>query len=261
MWPTYATAQTSQPVPSSAPSSAVPTEDADQPASEPSPAVPPTPAPQMVPTLPPPPPPPPPQTAVMSRVPPSPDARLHDGFYMRLSFGMGSGTATEDETDPAFPASEMDWSGLTAMFDVMLGGSPMPGFVLGGALISHQILNPTIKAGGSTQQTIGSDISLNLATIGLFTAIYPDPRSGFNFHALLGYSEVSITVDHQTTNRDNPTGPSFMAGVGYDFWVSDQWSIGPDFRIAYSEAKSDHDGYTSKVSFLAPTLSFTATYH
>ena len=200
---------------------------------------------------------PPPNVVYLRERPPDPGRHLHDGFYLRMSLGLGPGSATENISGQP----QYKWSGTGIMFDLMLGGSPIPGFVLGGAFVFHEISNPTLKSGGQTLDTSGLDYSLNLSTFGIFTAIYPDPRSGFNLHALLGYGEVSVSVAGVTTSVGNPTGVSFMGGLGYDFWVSDQWSLGPDFRIAYCKAKTTADTGSDEITMFIPTLSFTATYH
>ncbi len=203
--------------------------------------------------------PPPPPPMVMTVPAPDPGRHLHDGFYLRTSLGLGPGKATENISTDQFK-----WSGTGIMIDVMIGGSPAPGFVLGGALVLHEISNPTLTMNGqsySASGLAGTDVSLDLTTFGLFTAIYPVPTSGFNLHALVGYSEFSLNVGGNTTNVGNPSGPSFMGGLGYDFWISDNWSIGPDFRITYCKGKTDVNGVTNDISMLIPTLSFTATYH
>jgi len=206
--------------------------------------------------------PPPPPTVII--MPPaatrSPGARLHDGFYMRLSLGVGPGSATENVTGLGATNPEIKYSGFSAMFDALFGGSPTPGFVLGGGLVSHRILSPSVKWGGQTLET-GDNVSLNLTTFGLFTAVYPDPTIGFNLHLLVGYAVISASNGNNETSSNNPVGPAFMGGVGYDFWVGDQWSIGPDFRVAYSKGTYERGGAKDSVSMFFPTLSFTATYH
>jgi hypothetical protein len=176
-----------------------------------------------------------------------------------MSFGIGSGSATDTLQLNGVTQPDLKFSGTAIMLDILIGGSPVPGFVLGGGLVTHQILSPTLKQNGQTATTGGS-VSLDLNTIGLFTAIYPDPSSGFNIHALVGYGVISANYGDNTTSSNNPSGLSIMGGVGYDFWVSDQWSIGPDLRVAYAKT-SYSAGYEEKVSMLVPTLSFTATYH
>ena len=196
-------------------------------------------------------PPPPPDQPLQQ-----PGARLHDGFYLRLSLGFGAGSATQD-----YSSSEIKYSGTAMMFDIMIGGSPMPGFVLGGALVSHRIMSPSIKLNGTDMGSADSDASLDMSTIGLFTAVYPDPSSGFNVHALVGYGVISASNGNARTT-DNPAGLSLMGGVGYDFWVSEQWSLGPDVRVAYAKTSyTEGDGIEDKISMFVPTVSFTATYH
>jgi hypothetical protein len=192
-------------------------------------------------------------------VEPRPDVRLHDGFYLRMSFGVGSGTSTlrfanQEETSP-----EYKFSGTAAMFDIIIGGSPVPGFVIGGALVSHRILNPKVTYGGD-DATLDGEVSANLMTMGLFAALYPDPRSGFNVHALLGYGETSYTLGGlQSVN--NPVGLVAMGGLGYDFWIGDQWSLGPDVRIAYAKHSTTSDSYDIKATDFIPTIAFAATYN
>lgn len=208
--------------------------------------------------------PPPPEQAYYAPPPPmetsKPGARLHDGFYLRMSLGLGSGSGTENVTGTGFNYPEIKYTGVAMMFDILIGGSPVPGFVLGGGLVSHRILNPTVKVGGTEVSTNNSDLSLNLTTFGLFAAVYPDPTSGFNIHGLLGYGVVSASNGNDTSTN-NPSGLSLMGGVGYDFWVSDQWSLGPDLRLAYAKTTYSAGGADDKISIFIPTLSFTATYH
>jgi hypothetical protein len=46
-------------------------------------------------------------------------------------------------------------------------------------------------------------------------------------------------------------------GVGYDFWVGNEWSIGPMFRIAYAPMSIEE----TSVNAIAPALLATFTYH
>jgi hypothetical protein len=189
--------------------------------------------------------------------PPDPGRHLHDGFYIRTSLGLGPGNATENFTGDPY---EYKWSGTTMMMDVMIGGAPVPGFILGGAFVLHEMSNPTIKYNGQSYDTTVLDLSLDMATVGLFTAVYPDPTGGLNLHAMLGYTQFSLNMG-DTTSTGNPAGLSFMGGLGYDFWVSDNWSIGPDIRLAYGKGKYTTNGETNEISMFVPTLAFTATYN
>ena len=220
------------------------------------PTAPPPTAPQLAPA----PPPAPPPTYVLVPMPRDPGARLHDGFYLRMSIGIGPGSGTWTHTDLGLPGDQVKLKGTGAMFDIMIGGSPVPGFVLGGAFVSHHILNPKLTSSGQSSDTFGLDITYDLNTLGLFAAVYPDPKHGFNLHALVGYSEISVSSGNiQSTH--NPVGFGIMGGVGYDFWVGDQWSVGPDLRIAYAKGSIDSGGVKDDGTYFMPTLSFTGTYH
>jgi hypothetical protein len=186
--------------------------------------------------------------------------RLHDGLYLRMSIGMGPGRGKYTETLTGFVPDEYKFSGLGAMLDVMLGGSPIPGWVLGGAFVGHTIINPKVKLNNTDVSNVSRSYAYNLSTFGLFTSVYPDPAAGLNFHALVGLGTLSVKTGDVTVTPE-PAGPSFMGGVGYEFWIADQWSMGPDFRLAYCRGTSKSNVINHEGSLIMPTLSFVATLH
>jgi len=185
-----------------------------------------------------------------------PSVRHHDGFFLRMSLGVGPGYSTIEVEG----FSEVDIRGVGAMFDIMLGGSPTPGLVLGGMLLSHQLSNLEAEYEDGTTSDV-DDLKLTTAMLGGFVAYYPDPRSGFNLHALVGYGSASFSNQDDEVSTFSPEGLVVGGGLGYDFWVGDQWSLGPDFRVSYFDLKDSDDDVEAKQSVLVPTLSFTATLH
>ncbi len=185
-----------------------------------------------------------------------PSARHHDGFFLRLSLGVGPGYSTLEGEG----AAELDIQGLGPMFDIMLGGSPTPGLVLGGMILGHQLSNLEMEDDTGTEYDVDNDVKLTTAMLGGFVVYYPDPRSGFNLHALIGYGATSFSNDDNVSEL-SPEGLAVGGGLGYDFWVGDQWSLGPDFRVSYFNLKDSVNGIDFEQSVLVPTLSFTATLH
>jgi hypothetical protein len=52
-------------------------------------------------------------------------------------------------------------------------------------------------------------------------------------------------------------------GVGYDFWVHKEWSVGVlgSFTMAWLNAKDELSREEVKSRFMSPAVSVTAVYH
>jgi hypothetical protein len=62
-------------------------------------------------------------------------ARLHDGFYLRMSIGGGSVAARGERYDESDAATDYSFAGNALLADLAVGGTPSPGLVLGGAYL------------------------------------------------------------------------------------------------------------------------------
>jgi hypothetical protein len=108
----------------------------------------------------------------------------------------------------------------------LIGGTPLRGLVIGLGLLSN------------------SDV---IGEFG-FLQYYPYDKGGFHLQALGGTAG----------GRHTPLGPLLGGGLGYDFWLSNQTSLGLFARIAATPPP--HTIYGSQHgSFLA--LSATFTWH
>jgi hypothetical protein len=59
----------------------------------------------------------------------------------------------------------------------------------------------------------------------------------------------------------NISGIALGGGLGYSFWVSEQWSIGPALLITHGILSRNESNVNYSANFTAPTLVFTGTYH
>jgi outer membrane autotransporter protein len=188
---------------------------------------------------------------------PTPGVHEHDGFFFRFGLGFASVKATgSDETNNDF---EISGGGIAPA--IMIGGTPAAGLVIGGAIVGYALPDPTFKANGTEAPTDSG--SARLSTVGLFATFYPNPEQGLYFDVLLGYAEgdYEFEIAGYTQTSDTSTGYAIGAGVGYDFWVGEQWSLGPAFRIHYADLKYEDGSDKEEWSVLAPTLSFMVTLH
>ena len=111
--------------------------------------------------------------------PAEPEQRLgrrHDGFYLRGSLGHGLMWAKFSEGLLADDRME----GHGGSFDLQMGGTLLPGFVLGGGLFISGMPHEDVRA---ADEPVDEDNPGSLGTIALgpFVDYYPDPESGFHF--------------------------------------------------------------------------------
>jgi hypothetical protein len=185
---------------------------------------------------------------------------FHNGFYLQMALGLGYLGATASEG-----GEDLSIDGGAVTGSLWIGGSLVPGFVLGVGTLSTIAVSPhltyTNANDASLNRTGSSDLSLHLQMFGLVSDIYPDPRSGLHFQAMLGYAVLSATQNGQSTSTNDPTGLGLMGGIGYDFWVSNEWSVGVLARVAYAATKFDDTGANVGIPTTAPGLLATFTYN
>jgi hypothetical protein len=190
--------------------------------------------------------------------------KFHNGFYLRL--GVGAGyllAAATDETEGSGSHHHADGGqqGFTVPFELAIGGSPTPGFVLGGGW--WQLNVPageyTVGRGDMTQkETAGYG---GLTMLGPFMDLYPAPRAGFHLQAAPTLA-LLYPGSSGATGQLFGAGYGLMAGLGYEGWVSDNWGLGVLARVQFFSAtltNADSDKYS--VLALAPSLLMTTTFN
>jgi hypothetical protein len=150
----------------------------------------------------------------------------HDGFYLHIEAGLGYLSTSGDG-----PIEE-SFSGLSLDTGLFLGGTVGP-VVIGGGFIYDTVPSPSYSLNGQDQDLGDTDISLYMIGIGPFVDVYPDPKSGLHFLGFAGWGGLEASVNGNVGGSD-PTGLVAILGAGYDFWIADQWSVGPLARLTYA---------------------------
>src|SRR5690606_99196 len=91
--------------------------------------------------------------------PPGPRTmRRHDGFYLRTSFGFGLLWGDFDLAVPGEP--NLKANGSAVGFDLLIGGSPSPGFSIGGGFMGSWLLSADFDQNGdpAEEHTLGSGL-------------------------------------------------------------------------------------------------------
>lgn len=204
--------------------------------------------------------PPPPAIVVATPPPPPPVTRTyhyHEGFYLRLSAGLSLGRTDLATNRTSSPDYELGGGGLA--LDVLIGGSPAPGFALGGGIIISGMTASEIEIEGSSDE-ISTNASQVL--IGPFIDGFPDPNGGFHVGGMLALAGVVIDRKDETEDeRYEGNGFGMSAWVGYDWWVGPEWSVGGLLRFTGSITRQEKDDLTRQASTYGLGILFTALYH
>lgn len=177
--------------------------------------------------------------------------RMHDGFYLRGSVGFGSLGASFDTDDPR---GDVSGAGFSLGLDLMIGGSPSPGLALGGALLAQGAFSAEFER---DDQWAG-DRSLSVVLLGPFIDGFPRANKGWHFGGMMGLATANIEEDG-ADGLNRTAGFGGAAWFGHDFWVADEWSVGPMFRLTGTLTR-DGDRDVNASTFSALFL-FTALHH
>ncbi|HKO51239.1 MAG TPA: hypothetical protein VJV79_26200 [Polyangiaceae bacterium] len=166
-----------------------------------------------------------------------------------MNAGLGYMSASYEQA-----GQKTNFHGATLPSSLLIGGTIGP-VVLGGGVFTDYAFSPGISVNGQSVATANS-VTMTLIGLGAFADIYPDPLNGLHFQPFVGWGGLETSVNGNSAGSD-PTGLVLALGGGYDFFVSDNWSIGPMARLAYAPLKYEEVG----VSVLSPSLLATFTYH
>jgi hypothetical protein len=182
----------------------------------------------------------------------------HDGFY--LSGALGFGRMRDDMT------LTVDLFGLGQKYEghaegFSVGGHLFAGYtvtkalVVGGGIFFDQVTDPEIELENSD---VGDDVSVGtLVLIGPGVVWYPDKHGGFHLLGAVGGARIELRDDSDRIQDHSPVGGGIAIGVGYDFFIGDEWSAGVLLR-GVGATLSD-DNLTHKVT--AGSLMLGVTYH
>jgi hypothetical protein len=131
---------------------------------------------------------------------------------------------------------EFTYSGGGLALDLVIGGSPSPGFVVAYGFAGQIAHEPNVamegSLGGDAEKT--SSKSLGLAVHGIALDVFPDPKGGLELGGLLGVANVG-------TGPEDTSSFGWAAALwgGYGFWVQEQISLVALLRLAYARTSDD----------------------
>jgi len=180
---------------------------------------------------------------------PGPDAYTHHGLFISGDLGVG-GINYKDS---------LGITGGAGDFNLKIGGTVAPNFIISGDLISVQSANPDVTQNkgpkaGTDYGNNGFGFSMDL--IGIGATYYFMPANVF----LSGTLGTGYFTFHQVGEDDqfSNNGLAFQAEVGKEWWVSPNWGLGIGLVFLDMNAKWS-SAETGNGSFLG--LMFNSTFN
>lgn len=189
---------------------------------------------------------------------PDPTAYRHDGFFVRADVGLAGMWAGVSGS-----ASGRDriWA-IGQSAGIFIGGTPKPGLVVGGYVWTAQ-LDPTFVVRGVRVSPDDDSVKLTLGRIGPFLDFYPDPLRGFHVQTTIG-----LAVQVESDTKGHPIKPASVGGgasfgVGYEFFVARQFSVGAMARFSVGALARSPPGAPGeeRLFYEIPELLLTSTFH
>lgn len=175
--------------------------------------------------------------------------RTHDGFHFQLTGGLGMYDVSGDA-----PANQ-DFSGTAIPGSVLFGGTLFGRMAFGGGLYFDYAPGPKYELNGNEVKDVVS--SQTLIAFGAYADYYLDPQqNGLHFQVFGGWGGLETSFQGDVGGSD-PTGLVGAVAVGYDWWLSDEWSAGVMGRVVYAPLDLNGTGFTT----IAPGIVAAITWH
>ena len=221
-----------------------------------------------------PPPPAPPTRTSYVRIAPR-TRHYHDGFYFRFALGVGPGHSS-DKADRILPCRvegciipelpyEASGGRLSPVTELAIGYAPWPGIVIGLGAYTATIPSHTVQSNNPLTGEYAVRLS-QLAIFGPLLDYYPSAAGGFHVQASPGVGTyvagaATPTFGGPLAQAHSAAGFGFMLGVGYEWWIADQWSFGLLGRLVFaSTSGSDNRGVSWEHTSYAPSVLMGLTF-
>ncbi len=156
-------------------------------------------------------------------------------------------------------------SGFAAATEIALGFTPFRGVVLGAGVYTATL--PSASADGNDVGSGTFDFEVTqLALFSPLVDVYPWPTRGLHIQGGVGFATLVMGQAFPKSGQDarahTAVGPGIMLGVGNEWFVADEWSLGLLGRMLYAWTDgTDPENVSWQHHTFAPALLVTLTYH
>ena len=176
------------------------------------------------------------------------EAKTHDGFFLNLGYGFGSGSVTSEPKE----GEDSEFSGSMRVFYLKIGGSINPNWSIhynASAIGASADTPESVKQYGYDNTTyvvaargIGATYYF-VSDNPYLSNLYISPEYRFEAAAVLRSERKQANRIFTTTEDNTYSGSGFGLTVGKEWWLSPDWGIG--LALFYHSDSLDGDKYTN----------------
>jgi hypothetical protein len=181
---------------------------------------------------------------------------FHDGFYLRAA--IGGGRFRDDfkhEVLQIFGLGlEGHAEGASVGGELSAGYAVRPGLIIGGAVFVEQVASPKVEI---AEKDYSDTVSVGtLVMAGPIIEWYIQPEGGFHLGGGPVGARLEIKDDSGDVADHEPVGGGVVVGVGYEWWVGEQWALGVMGRFAAARLEDDDIVHVVTVASLLANVTF-----
>lgn len=178
--------------------------------------------------------------------------REHDGFYLRMLGGAGYAQLTEENV----MGSDLKFTGVGSPLHIQIGGNISESLIIFGDIGGLVISDPDLEWMGQTTAT--SNLSVSIYDIGAGITYYLMPS---NFYLALSLLSSQASLEYENATGESEIGFGLNVLIGKEWWVGDDWAIGPTIYFCFSTMKDKVDSEEYTINNYSIGILFSATYN
>jgi len=186
-------------------------------------------------------------------------ASTHDGFFLRLSLGLG-GARVKGSSDP-YDGSPVTFSGVDLGGSIAVGGSVLENFAVHADYFFANVFDASTK-GGLYDSSLGRNLGftyngdVGMHALGAGVTYYFMPVNIY----LAGSIGLAVTQWERSDGQRQSSrmGVAGQLIVGKEWWVEQQWGLGVALQCLLLTAS---DPYYERVRGGALNVLFSVTYN
>jgi len=188
---------------------------------------------------------------------PDAGARVHEGFFLRLSAGLGAGGTHYHERYDSERPQRVQTEGVSTTFELAIGGALRENLILHGNVAFQNLNGSTRKVDG--QRDVTWDIDTGTVMLGGGLTYYVMPANVY-FTGSVGVAGLAESRDHHTAFKTH-AGVGSVLSFGKEWWVGaqGQWGMGAALRGSFYTANAGIFGDLTRVYAADVGLAFSAT--
>jgi hypothetical protein len=185
-----------------------------------------------------------------------PGEHRHDGFFARSEAGLAFFRAVVSGSG----ALRTGISGLGQSAVLSVGGTPVPGLVVGGTVWTARI-DPVFVERGKTITPDDDSVKITLLRLGPFLDWYPNASRGFHTQVAAAFTAQVESDVKGNAVRPPAMGAAVSIGTGYEWFIARELSVGFLGRVALGRVVRTPEEGKEHMLWIIPELALSATYH